>query len=68
MWRSAFHNSDAPLSGLFMEQFGVPNFLYAQHVDRDGKLLFEEACSRNLEGVVAKRRMGPYAKDGWLKI
>jgi ATP-dependent DNA ligase len=51
-----------------MEQFGVPNFLYAQHVDRDGKLLFEEACSRNLEGVVAKRRMGPYAKDGWLKI
>ena len=46
----------------------MPNFLYAQHVERDGKLLFEEVCSRNLEGVVAKRRMGPYAKDGWLKI
>jgi hypothetical protein len=25
-------------------------------------------CERNLEGVVAKRRMGPYAEHGWLKI
>jgi ATP-dependent DNA ligase len=31
-----------------------------QHVERDGKLLFEEVCSRNLEGIVAKRRMGRY--------
>jgi ATP-dependent DNA ligase len=46
----------------------VPNFLYAQHVERDGKLLFEEVCSRNLEGIVAKRRMGRYAEHGWLKI
>jgi hypothetical protein len=46
----------------------VPNFLYAQHVERDGKLLVEEVCSRNLEGIVAKRRMGRYAEHGWLKI
>ncbi len=42
--------------------------LYAQHIERDGKLLFEEVRERNLEGVVAKRRMGRYAEHGWLKI
>ena len=42
--------------------------LYAQHIERDGKLLFEEVRERNLEGMVAKRRMGPYAEHGWLKI
>jgi bifunctional non-homologous end joining protein LigD len=42
--------------------------LYAQHVEGSGKLLFEEVCSRNLEGMVAKRRMGIYAEHGWLKI
>jgi bifunctional non-homologous end joining protein LigD len=42
--------------------------IYAQHVERDGKLLFEEVCERNLEGIVCKRRMGVYAEHGWLKI
>jgi ATP-dependent DNA ligase len=42
--------------------------LYAQHIERNGKLLFEEVCVRNLEGMVAKRRMGRYAEHGWLKI
>jgi ATP-dependent DNA ligase len=42
--------------------------LYAQHVERNGKLLFEEVCSRNREGMVAKRRMSVYAERGWLKI
>jgi bifunctional non-homologous end joining protein LigD len=42
--------------------------LYAQHVEGSGKLLFEEVCERNLEGIVAKRRMGTYAEHGWLKI
>jgi bifunctional non-homologous end joining protein LigD len=41
---------------------------YAQHVERDGKLLFQEVCERNLEGIVCKRRMGVYAEHGWLKI
>lgn len=42
--------------------------LYAQHIERNGKLLFEEVCERNLEGMVAKRRMSVYAEHGWLKI
>jgi ATP-dependent DNA ligase len=31
-------------------------------------LVFEEVVERNLEGVVAKRRMSVYAEHGWLKI
>ncbi len=46
----------------------MPNFLYAQYVERDGKLSFEEVCLRNLEGIVAKRSMTRYAEHGWLKI
>jgi bifunctional non-homologous end joining protein LigD len=42
--------------------------IYAQHVERDGKLLFQEVCERNLEGIVCKRRMGVYSEHGWLKI
>ena len=42
--------------------------IYAQHVERDGKLLFEEVCERNLEGIVAKRKMSVYAEHRWLKV
>jgi bifunctional non-homologous end joining protein LigD len=42
--------------------------IYAQHVERDGKLLFQEVCERNLEGIVCKRRTGVYSEHGWLKI
>ncbi len=42
--------------------------IYSQHVERDGKLLFQEVCERNLEGIVCKRRMGVYSEHGWLKI
>ena len=42
--------------------------IYAQHVERDGKLLFEEVCERNLEGIVCKRKSGVYSEIGWLKI
>jgi bifunctional non-homologous end joining protein LigD len=41
--------------------------LFSQHIERNGKLLFEEVRERNLEGMVAKRRMGVYAEHGWLK-
>jgi ATP-dependent DNA ligase len=51
-----------------IDRSGCSDILYAQHVDRNGKLLFEEVCERNLEEVVAKRRMGQYAEHGWLKI
>jgi bifunctional non-homologous end joining protein LigD len=42
--------------------------IYAQHVECDGKLLFEEVCERNLEGMVCKRKNSIYAEHGWVKI
>ena len=44
--------------------------MYAQHVEGDGKDLFLEICRNDLEGVVAKRKMGIYKDDGnsWVKI
>jgi ATP-dependent DNA ligase len=32
--------------------------------------MFEEICARDLEGIVAKRKLGIYKDDGsgWLKI
>jgi bifunctional non-homologous end joining protein LigD len=44
--------------------------IYAQHVEKDGKDLFKEICARDLEGIVAKRKLGIYKDDGtgWLKI
>jgi bifunctional non-homologous end joining protein LigD len=42
--------------------------IYAQHVERDGTLLFQEVCERNLEGIVAKRKTSVYSEHGWLKI
>ena len=51
-----------------IERSECSEILYAQHIGRNGKLLFEEVCERNLEGMVAKRRTGAYAEHGWLKI
>jgi bifunctional non-homologous end joining protein LigD len=51
-----------------VERSECSEILYAQHIERNGKLLFEEVCERNLEGMVAKRRMSVYAEHGWLKI
>jgi bifunctional non-homologous end joining protein LigD len=51
-----------------VERSECSEILYAQHIERDGKLLFEEVRERNLEGIVAKRRMSVYAEHGWLKI
>ena len=44
--------------------------MYAQHVEKDGKDLFEEICRGDLEGIVAKRKASIYKDDGtgWLKI
>ncbi|MGO9844045.1 MAG: hypothetical protein ACLPZF_23055 [Candidatus Acidiferrales bacterium] len=36
--------------------------IYAQHVEREGKLLFEEVCNNDLEGIVAKRKHGAFIK------
>jgi bifunctional non-homologous end joining protein LigD len=44
--------------------------LYAQHIERFGKRFFKEICSRDLEGIVAKRKRSVYRNDGigWIKI
>jgi bifunctional non-homologous end joining protein LigD len=44
--------------------------IYAQHVEREGKLLFENICKNDLEGIVAKRKRSIYKSGsiGWLKI
>jgi bifunctional non-homologous end joining protein LigD len=47
-----------------------PRLLYAQHIEQRGKSLFAEICARDLEGIVAKRKLGIYKDDatGWLKV
>ena len=38
--------------------------IYAQHIEDRGIGLFEEICSRDLEGIVAKRKLGIYKNNG----
>jgi ATP-dependent DNA ligase len=47
-----------------------PRLLYAQHIMQQGKAFLAEICARDLEGVVAKRKLGIYKDDGnsWLKV
>lgn len=49
-----------------------PRLIFSQGVVGDGLAFFEEACARELEGVVAKRLGGRYLPgkrtDSWLKI
>jgi hypothetical protein len=51
---------------------GDSRLLYVDHLERRGSELFRAACARDLEGIVAKWRYGPYERDGvstsWLKI
>ena len=44
--------------------------LYCDHVEGMGQELFELACERDLEGIVAKRKPDPYLPEhaSWLKI
>ena len=44
--------------------------LYCDHIEESGEPLFELACTRDLEGIVAKRKGDPYLPDHatWLKI
>ena len=51
-----------------MERSAATEIIYAQHVERSGKLLFEEVCERNLEGMACKRKSGVYVEQGWVKI
>jgi bifunctional non-homologous end joining protein LigD len=49
-----------------------PHILYAEHVERDGTALFEEARRSGIEGVVGKRADSPYRPGmrtpDWVKI
>jgi bifunctional non-homologous end joining protein LigD len=49
---------------------GIGRILYAQHVEGRGKEFFKVICQRDLEGIVAKRKLSIYNDDriGWLKI
>ena len=41
-----------------VESSNCERLLFAQHVEGEGKKLFKEICSRDLEGIVAKRKWG----------
>jgi bifunctional non-homologous end joining protein LigD len=43
--------------------------LFCDHVEATGEELFALACKRDLEGIVAKHKFGPYLQDGaqWFK-
>jgi bifunctional non-homologous end joining protein LigD len=46
------------------------SILYAHHVKRDGRALFETICQHDLEGIVAKLARGRYdvTVPTWVKI
>jgi bifunctional non-homologous end joining protein LigD len=49
-----------------------PHILFAEHVERDGVALFEEARTSGIEGIVGKRADSPYRpgmrSSDWVKI
>ena len=53
-----------------MQSRSCPRILFAQHIVGEGNRMFAEICARDLEGIVAKRKLGIYKDDGnaWLKI
>jgi bifunctional non-homologous end joining protein LigD len=40
--------------------------IYAQHIENQGIGFFEEICARDLEGIVAKRKLAAYKSNGLL--
>ena len=49
------------LRGVVPEQ--GKRLLYCDHVEGQGERLFQLACKRDLEGIVAKRKFDPYLLD-----
>ncbi len=46
-------------------------FLYSDHIELDGALVYARACEMGIEGIVSKLRDSPYASgrsDAWRKI
>jgi bifunctional non-homologous end joining protein LigD len=54
----------------FVQSSECNRLLYAQHIEEYGRHFVKEICERDLEGIVAKRRMSVYKAggNGWLKI
>lgn len=58
------------LLAALLEQAPPPIF-YSDHIDGDGRALFQAMVEKGYEGVIAKRRTSPYRSersDDWLKI
>jgi ATP-dependent DNA ligase len=55
---------------MLIQPSNCASILYAQHIESAGKQMFAEICARDLEGIVAKRKLGIYKDDGngWLKV
>lgn len=49
---------------------GHEGLLYAEQIQDQGMALFEAICAKDLEGMVAKHRLGPYAATPvtWFKV
>jgi len=50
-----------------------PRILYLDHVENDGKLLFEQIVKMDFEGMVCKRKSSPYRATEkpsryWIKV
>lgn len=48
-----------------------PPIFYSDHIERDGRALFQAMIDKGYEGVIAKRASSPYVgarSDAWLKI
>jgi len=44
---------------------GSPFLLYVDHIEGEGEPMFQLACERDLEGILAKHRQSRYvAEDG----
>jgi bifunctional non-homologous end joining protein LigD len=44
---------------------------FSEHIEGDGKPVFEHACKMHLEGIICKKRDSPYRslrQDTWLKV
>jgi ATP-dependent DNA ligase len=52
------------------EPFDNPDYIFELKHEGCGKKFFEEICGRDLEGIVANRKLSAYKDDanGWLKI
>jgi bifunctional non-homologous end joining protein LigD len=47
----------------------LPGVIYANHIEQYGTALYREACERDLEGIVCKRKDSVYSSRlRWLKV